>query len=248
VTPLDEVLARIAAAPAADAAALVLDLPWPQARAVLAALGPREAARLLRGVRADRVAELLNHIAPGALPGVLAQLSVPDMAELVPLVPVEMAVHVVTHLPPEIAADLLLALPTQQRTVLQRLLPTPAGTGPTGRYQSEAEQALRRATGGVPQRDQRGALWTEVFGRPIQVIVQDRPGALFGPQDLHAAMGATDWRTSTGLLVLTNATLEPALGAQLREARQHGYVVEALQWLDERDDGALKRILVRLAG
>jgi MgtE intracellular N domain len=247
VTQADEVLARIVAAPAADAAALVLDMPRPQTRAVLAALGPRETARLLRGVRADRVAELVNHIAPGALPGVLAQLSVSDIAELVPWVPVEMAVHLVTHLPPETVADLLLALPTQQRTVLQRLLPAAAAAGPTGRYQSEAEQALRRATGGVAQRDQRGALRTEVFGRPIQVIVRDRPGAAFGPPDLHAAIGATDWRNSAGLLVLTNATLEPALGAELREARQHGYVVEALQWQDERDDGALKRILVRLA-
>ena len=48
--------------------------------------------------------------------------------------------------------------------------------------------------------------------------------------------------------MLTNATLDPAVSATVREARQRGYVVEAVAWQDERDDGVLKRTLVRLVG
>jgi len=226
---------------------MVLDLPWPQIRAVLAALGPREAARLLLGVRADRVAVLLEHIAPAMLPAVLAHLTVPQIAELVPLVPMQAAVRVVTHLPPDVSAHLLLMLPTQHRAVLQQVLPAPATIGPEGGYRSQAEQAVRRATGTVSVVDPRGGvLATEVFGRPIQVLVRDRPGSTFGAGDLQAAIGATDWRHVAGLLVLTNAPVDPGLPAALREARQHGYRVEAVHWQDERDDGALKRILVRL--
>lgn len=225
----------------------MLDLPWPQARAVLAALGPWQVARLLRGVRADRVAELLDHIGSDALPAVLAQLTVPEIAEIVPLVPVETAVTVVTHLAPPTAAELLLALPTQHRTVLQRLLPPPAA--PASPYPDQAEQAVRRAAGTVLWRDpQTHVLLTEVFGRPIQVLVLDWPGATFGVAQLHAAIGATDWQRVAGLLVLTNATLDVGLGAALREARQHGYVVDAVVWQNEGDDGLLKRTLVRLVG
>jgi Mg/Co/Ni transporter MgtE len=249
VAPSEEVVRRIVAAHAADAASFVLDLPRPQARGVLAALGPREVARLLRGVRADRVAELLDHIAPNQLPAVLAHLGVSEVAEMLTLVPVEMALRVVTQLAPDAAADLLLALPSQHRTVLQALLPPPAAVPTTGGYTDQAEQAVLRAAGRVSGRDPRsGGLLIEVFGRPIEVLIRDRPGGVFGPGDLHATIGATDWRHTAGLIVLTNATRDPGLGAAVREARQYGYVVEVLQWQDERDDGTLKRTLVRMFG
>lgn len=241
----NDLLDRIVRAPAGDAAALVLDMPWPQTRAVLNALGPREVARLLLGVRADRVAELLGHLSPELLSGSLAYLSVAQIAELVPLVPVESAVRVVTHLAPDAAAALLLALPTQHRLVLQERLPPPAPA--TGGYRDQAEQAVRRTAGRVSALDPRGtALLTEVFGRPIQVLIRDRPATTFGAAELPAAIGATDWQRVAGVIVLTNAALDPTLPGALREARQRGYVVEVVQWQDERDDGILKRTLVRL--
>lgn len=243
----DDVLARIAAAHAADGAAMVLDLPWQQTRAVLAALGPREVARLLLGVRADRLAELLDRVPPEMLPAVLANLSVPEIAELLPLVPLQTAVRVATSLPPPTAANLLLALPTQHRVVLQRYLPIAAEAAPAGGYLEQAEQAVRRATGTANWLDPRGgALLTEVFGRPVLIVIRDRPSGVFSAADLLAAVGATDWRRVSGLVVVTNAALDPGVGGGLREARQRGYLVEVVQWQDERDDGLLKRTLVRI--
>jgi len=239
-----DLIDRILRAPAGDAAAMVLDLPPPVIPAVLDALGPREVARLLLGVREDRVHELLAYIPPALLSPTLAQLSVPQLAELVPLVRVESAVRLVSHLDPDTASALLLALPTQYRQVLRDRLPPP--TIPSD-YQQRAEQAVRRATGQATPLDPRGTtLLTEVFGRPIRVIIRDRPGGTFGPADLVAALGATDWRRVAGVVVLTNAALDPGLAGAVRDARRQGYVVEVAAWQDERDDGMLKRILVRL--
>lgn len=236
-------LDQIVRAPAADAAAMVLDLPPPFIRTALDALGPREVARMLLGVRADRVDELLGYIPATILSNALALLTLPQIAELVPLVTVESAVRLVAHLAPDTASALLLALPTQYRLVLQERLPPPTPSD----YQNQAEQAVRRATGRVTQVDPRGAtLLTEVFGRPIQVIIRDRPGTMFGPADLPAVIGATDWRRVVGVVVLTNSALDSGLAAALREARQRGYVVEVVAWQDARDDGLLKRTFVRL--
>lgn len=238
-----DLLDRIVRAPADDAAAMVLELPPPIIPTALDALGPREVARMLLGVRADRVDELFGYIPAPLLPAALALLSVPQLAELVPLVTVESAVRLVAHLAPETAAALLLELPTQYRQVLRDRLPPPTPSD----YQQRVEQAVRRATGRVTSTDPRGGVVvTEVFGRPIQVVIRDRPGATFGAEDLVAVIGATDWRRVVGVVVLTNAVLDVALPAAVREARYRGYVVEVVAWQDERDDGTLKRTLVRL--
>jgi hypothetical protein len=243
----DDVIARIVAAKAADAAAMVLALHWQQSRTVLAALGPREVARLLRGVRADRVAELMAQIPPGLLPAVLAQLALPDIAQLVPLLAMDGAVRVVQSLSPADAAELVLMLPTAHRMALQAAVPSAPVVG-SGGYASLVEQAVRRNVGQATWADShRRSLVTEVFGRSVQVVAWDRPGGSFGPGDLQAAIGATDLRPGAVLVVLTNATLEPTLPGAVREARAAGYTVEPMQWIDERDDGALKRTLVRLA-
>src|SRR5690606_32671822 len=75
-----DLLDRIARAPAGDAAAMVLDLPPPIIPTVLDALGPREVARMLLGVRADRVEELFSYVPPALLSAALAQLSVDQLA------------------------------------------------------------------------------------------------------------------------------------------------------------------------
>jgi hypothetical protein len=245
----DNIVARIVAADAGHAAAIVLGLPWEQTRAALGALGPREVARLVVGARADRVPDLVDHIAPGMLPAVLAHLSVAQVGQLVPLLSMELAVRVVQHMAPPAAAELLLALPTHQRLALQEWLPHPAAEGGDGDYPLRVEQAVRRIAGRVSWLDPRsGTLLTEVFGRRVVVVARDLPSGTLHGSDLHTVVVATDWRHIAGLVVMTNATFDASVGDSLREARQRGYLVEALQWQDDRDDGLLKRVLVRLGG
>lgn len=238
-----DLLDRIVQAPAGEAAAMVLGLPPSIIPTALDALGPREVARMLLGVRADRLDEFLAYIPSPVLSSALAQLSVPQLAELVPLVQFESAVRLLAHLDPDTASALLLELPTQYRQVLRDRLPPPTPSD----YQQRAELAVQRATGQLMSLGPGAPLVTEVFGRPVQVIIRDRPGATFGPNDLVAALGAADWRRVVGVVVLTNAALDPGLAAAVREARGRGYLVEVVAWQDERDDGMLKRTLVRFA-
>jgi hypothetical protein len=248
VTQPEDIVARIVAADAGHAAALVLALPWQQTRAVLAALGPREVARLLSGARADRIPDLVTHISPGLLSAVLAQLTVADIAQLVPLLPMDLATRMVQHMPAATGAELLLVLPTHQRLALQDALPRHAPEGEESEYPRRVEQAVRQICGRVLWSDLvTGSLLTEVFGRPVLVVAIDRSGSRFTASDLRGVVAGTDWRHIAGLVVTTNASVDPDVGAALREARQHGFLVEAVAWQDERDDGVLKRILVRLA-
>jgi hypothetical protein len=249
VTEPDEVVPRIQAADAGHAAAIVLGLPWPQTRAVLVALGPREVARLLVGARADRVPDLVEHTSPGLLPRVLTHLDAVRVAQLISLLPMELAVRVVQSLSPSAAAELLLTLPTHQRLALQAALPsTPAPPGP-GEYARAAEQALRRSAERLTWLDPgSGSLIAELFGRTVQVVVWDAPDTQFTAAHLHAVAAAVDWRRVNALLVMTNAGLDSGVGAAVRDARQHGFVIDTLIWHDERDDGQLKRALVRFAG
>jgi hypothetical protein len=247
VTPLDDVVSRIVDAEPGHAAAIVLALPPVQGRAVLAALGPREVARLLIGARADRVPDLVDAVAPEHLSPILAHLQVVHVAALVPLLSNHAAVRVVQSMSPAAAAELLLALPAHQRLALQPALPQPSLAGGDD-YARRVDGAVRRVVGqAIWIAAPAGSLLTEIFGRSIQITARDSRLGPFGAAELQSLVAATDWRRVAGLLVLSDV-LDSGLLAGVRDARSHGYLVETLQWQDERDDGVLKRALVRLGG
>ena len=248
MTEPDDVVARIRAADAGHASAFVLAMPWEQRLAALATLGPREVARLLVGARADRVPDLVASIAPDLLTAVLAQLPAVQVAGLVPLLGMEAAVRVVQSLSPRAAAELLLALPTHQRAALRGALPPPPPPQVSDRdYHGRVEEAVRRTAGRASWLDARaGTLLTEIFGRQVQVTARDAPQTSLTTTELHSLVATADWRQVGGLVVMTNSELDLGLGAGVREARARGYLVDVVRWQDERDDGVLKRALVRL--
>jgi hypothetical protein len=209
-------------------------------------------ARVLTGIRVDRIAEALTRIDADLMPAVLAQLSAVQVAEMISYVPMSLALWVVQQLPRQAVADVLLVLPSQWRVPLQEALeasPTATATpteGPTNKYFEAAGAAVRRMSSNVSWLDPRvGTLVTELFGRPVQVTLRDRPDGIFAADDMRAAAGGVDWRRMSALLVLTNASLDPSLGAASRDLAQRGYIVEIVVWGDDRDDGVLKRALVR---
>jgi hypothetical protein len=172
-----------------------------------------------------------------------------EAAEILSMLPMEQAVRLVQRLAPPAIAELLLALPTPERIALQEALGPLPGAVTGSDYHRAAEASLGRVATSVTWLAPRvGILMVDVFGRAVQVALRDRPGQALGPPDVHAAVVGVDWRRARGLVVLTNARLDPGLGAALREFHQRGYRVEVVSWHDDRDDGALKRALVRLAG
>ena len=116
-------------------------------------------------------------------------------------------------------------------------------------YLTMVEQAVRRVAGSVAWVDPRtGSLLAQVFGRPVLVVASRPRGSVLTAEQFNRVAAATDWRLVAGLVVLSELPPDPDVGAVVREARQRGFAVDAVQWQDERDDGVLKRVLVRLAG
>jgi hypothetical protein len=249
MAPLDDVIARIMSAGAMEAANMLLTLPASQWRAVVVAIGPAQAARLLVNARVDRMADLVTNIGFDLLPAVLAQLSMRQLADVISELPFELALRVAEQLPPSLRAELLLALPTQQRVALQAALPPPPGPQEGAEeYLRQVEASLARIASSVSWLDRAaGALVVEVFGRPIQVLVRYRVTGSLPEEELHAVVRAVDWRQAGALILVTNVNASPALMAAQRELVRLGYPLDVLTWLDERNDGELKRTLVRLS-
>ncbi len=246
---INDLVAMITSAGANQAASTLLNLPAHQIRAVMAELSPGEVARLLIGARHDRKADLLAIIGTDRMPAVLSRLTVHQLADVISVLPIEFAIALVRDMSPRTAADLLLEMPSQQRAMLQQAMaPRRPDQFAATVYQRQAVESVLRIATRVSWLDQAsGHLLTEVFGRTVQVTIRYRTDSVFTENDLHAAEASPDWLRISGLLVLTNATPVAGLAAMLRDLRQRGRAVELVPWVDDRDDGAFKRALVRLA-
>jgi hypothetical protein len=173
-----------------------------------------------------------------------------QLADVVTVLPIDVAVRLVRDMSPRAAADLLLEIPTQRRASLQdAMTPSRPDEFAATVYQRQAEESILRIATRASWLDQEaGSLLSEVFGRTVQVMIRYRPDPVFTEVDLHAAAQAADWRRIVGLVVLTNAAPTPGVAVLIRELRAVGHVVDVVPWIDDRDDGSFKRALVRLVG
>jgi MgtE intracellular N domain len=250
VLPTRDVITQIMSASANHAANMLLGMSTVQIRAVMNDLGPADVARVVVGAHPDRKAGLLGIIASDQMPAVLSRLTVHQLAEVVTVLPIDVAVRLVRDMSPRAAADLLLEIPTQRRAALQEAM-TPSRTDEFAAtvYQRQAEESILRIATRVSWLDQStGSLLSEVFGRTVQVMIRYRPDSAFTEVDLHAAAQTADWRRIVGLVVLVNATPSPGVAVLIRDLRAMGQLIEVVPWVDDRDDGSFKRALVRLAG
>lgn len=247
--PANDVIAQIMSAGANQAASMLLCMPGVQIRAVINDLGPAEVARVLVGAHPDRKADLLAVIGSDRIPAVLSRLTVHQLAEVVSVLPIDVAVRLVHDMSPRTAADLLLEIPTQRRAVLQEAMtPSRPDEFAATVYQRQAEESILRIATRVSWLDQAaGNLLSEVFGRPIAVCIRYRPDTVLSETDVATVARAVDWRRIQGLVLLTNATPQAEVAPMVRDLRARGQAVEVVPWLDERDDGSFKRALVKLA-
>ncbi len=248
--PTNDVVTRIMSANANQAASMLLGMPTVQIRAVVNELGPAEVARVVVGAHPDRKADLLGVIGSDQMPAVLSRLTVHQLADVVTVLPIDVAVRLVRDMSPRAAADLLLEIPTQRRASLQEAMaPSRPDEFAATVYQRQAEESILRIATRASWLDQAaGSLLSEVFGRTVQVMIRYRPDPVFTEVDLNAAAQAADWRRIVGLVVLTNAAPTPGVAVLIRDLRAVGHVVDVVPWIDDRDDGSFKRALVRLAG
>jgi hypothetical protein len=152
-------------------------------------------------------------------------------------------------MPPASSAALLLEIPTQRRSMLQEALGLgqPTMEAAVSTYYRAAEMSVARIATGTSRLDHTpGDLLAEVMGRPFQISIRFHGDAPYTGDDLRLVAGRVDWRRVMGMLVLTNATPADTIAGVIRELRHYGHAVDVVRWLNEADDGVMKRALVRL--
>jgi hypothetical protein len=116
-------------------------------------------------------------------------------------------------------------------------------------YERQARESVVRAAPNVSWLDQSSCdIAADLFGRRVHVAIRFVPETGLLQVDVVRAVRHADWMGIAGMLVVTNAApAEPAL-LEAKHQQQAGRRVELIRWADRRDDGVLKRTLVRLAG
>jgi hypothetical protein len=246
--PTKHVIAMLNSVGAAQGADTLLSMPGDRIEVLMNEMNSAEVGRLLDGARADRKADLLAVIGPHRAPGILSRFTIHQLAELVASLPLPGAVDLVRSMAPHAAADLLLEIPTQRRLMLQEsLVPRQPQEFTSAVYHREVEGSVVRIATRASWLDQAGGhLLAEVMGRPFQIIMRHYPGGTFTGDDVRTVAGQVDWRRVVGAIVLTNGTPADSIHAAVRELRQYGHAVDVVRWLNDGDDGELKRALVRL--
>ena len=187
--PTNDVVTQIMSASANQAASMLLGMPAVQIRAVMNELGPAEVARVVVGAHPDRKADLLGIIGSDQMPAVLSRLTVHQLADVITVLPIDVAVRLARDMSPRAAADLLLEIPTQRRAALQEAM----APEPPGRVRRDGVPA---AGGGVdpPHRDP-GVLVGPGGGKPAERGV--RPDGS-GDDPVPAGAGVHRGRPSRG--------------------------------------------------
>ena len=229
-----------------QAASMLLGMPTVQIRAVVNELGPAEVARVVVGAHPDRKADLLGVIGSDQMPAVLSRLTVHQLADVVTVLPIDVAVRLVRDMSPRAAADLLLEIPTQRRASLQdAMAPSRPDEFAATVYQRQAEESILRIATRASWLDQAaGSLLSEVFGRTVQVMIRYRRI----PYSRRSTFTRRPRRPTGGASLdswsLTNAAPTPGVAVLIRDLRAVGHVVDVVPWIDDRDDGSFKRALV----
>ena len=247
--PTNLVVALLKSATPAQAVGTLLSMTADRIAILLTEMEPAHIARLLLAAKADQKAGLFAAIPAERAPLVLQELSMPQFADFLSGIPTQTAAQLLLAGPPRWAADVLTELPAEIRARLQAMM---TGDQPeelsTAVYERGVADSIVRIAARVSWFDQRTCdLLAEVFGRIVHVAVRYRARDSLTDTEIHEAATRANWRDIAGLVVVTNLALADSAAGHARAICRTGRALELLRWIDEQDDGALKRVLVRLA-
>jgi hypothetical protein len=245
--PTPQVIALLQAMPAAAAAGVLVAMPADHVEVLLAELPPAALARLLPAVEPDQRADLVAATPAGRLPAMLRALSLDDAAALLGVLDAGEAARLLGALPPEARPQLVSALPeATRRSVYAAMSTTGAGELASAVYERRAVAALARIAT-VRSRPAPRAAVTDVLGSRLLVHVRPAGPGPLDAEELHELVLAADWSELDAVLVVAEQTPTDRAAAHAGTIRACGYRLELLRWVDDRDDGLLKRALVRVA-
>jgi hypothetical protein len=249
-------------------------MPAPQVIALLKASEPSQAAVTLLTFPVERIDALLALMQPADVAGMLAGSTAAQKRQLLAAMTTEKALLVLHELAAEHAANALAAMPAPRAASLLSAAPTRQAR----RILSELSETTRSEFGALMAPDRAAELFSAfyeqrvidsvvrmttavsrlpcstcdlmvaVLRRAIHVAVRYHGQAALVDHDIEAVATAADWNRIAGLVMVTDAELTDAALHYGYSVRSAGYAFELLRWTGERDDGALKRALVRLTG
>jgi MgtE intracellular N domain len=245
--PTQQVIAMLKAAKPAQAFGVLSSMPIDRITHVMTSMEPADLTAMLLALRPRQQVEFLAMIPPERRPLIFSRLSMGQFADLLPAVTPEIAAQMLADVSTAAAAELLSDMPPNAAARLVPLLPRGSAVV-QAMYEIQARESVVRAAPNVSWLDQGSRdLAADVFGRRVQVAIRFLPETSSMPVDVDRAVGHADWGSIAGMLIVTNLRPgEPAL-LQVKHQQQAGRPVELVRWLDQRDDGVLKRALVRLA-
>lgn len=245
--PVTQLVAMMHGLPAQQAAGLLMSLPADRLDATLATMGLADIVKVLQAMK------------PGDQGAILSKLSLEQIAGLLRMVPAGQAARLLSSLSQDrmlaLARDLpatelpmLLELldPVHQDRLLEGMDPDRADQFRAMRYQHEVAQALARTNVKVasPVGGHGDALLVEIYGRSIVVTFHYQEHGVLPPHELRRAEAEAGRARAHGALAVSNAPLSEGVGTYHREALRWGRLINAVTWVDPRDDGVLARMLV----
>jgi hypothetical protein len=172
-----------------------------------------------------------------------------QVARLLPSLPRDRMLTLVRDMPAaEIPALLEVLDPVHQDMVLEAMDPYWAGKFLATRYQRGVAQALDRTNVQItsPRGGPGDTLLVKVYSRFIVVTVHYQEHGQLRIHDLQKAEKESDRAQAGGALAVSNVPLAEGVSAYCREALRRGQLINAVTWVDPRDDGVLARVLVGL--
>jgi hypothetical protein len=246
MTPVVQVAAMIRGTPPASAIGLLTGMPADRLRHVIAALAPRDIARLLPAMRPDLRFTVVASLSGEQLGGLAQLIPAGQLSALLNALPMERLLSLAPALPDHLVATLLTDLPEERRTALREAVdPHRLDAAMSGAYERAVVTALRRANAEVfvPEGLPRGVVLARTVGRPVVVAASFTDD---GRRTVRDAEHVAFRREAGAALSVTREEPADDVLAYCRRARREGRPVEAVGWVDNRDDGLLKRALATL--
>jgi MgtE intracellular N domain len=246
--PTQQVIAMLRAIRPAQALGVLASMPIDRITHVMTHMEPADLAAMMFALDPRKQVELLEMVPADRRLLIFNELSMRQLADLLPMATTDIAAQILAGVSISAAAELLSDISSDVAARLLPLLPD-GHTVLQAMYERQARESVVRAAPKVSWLNQNTCdLAADVFGRRIYVAIRFLPDPSPIQLDIDRAAGSADWTSIAGMLVVTNR--RPGEPALLQAARQQlaGHHVELLRWIDQRDDGALKRALVKLGG
>jgi hypothetical protein len=246
MTPVVQVAAMIRGTPPRSAIGLLTAMPADRLRHVIAALAPRDIARLLPAMRPEFRDTVAASLSEEQLAELAELISPEQLSALVDRLPTGRLPSVAAALPDHLVIAVLAELPEERQAALREAVgPQRLGAALAVAYERAVAAALQRANAEVlvPDGVPRGTVVAHTLGRYVVVTAGYGDDGRRAVRDAeHVAYGV---RASAALSVTNHEPAEDVV-RYCREARLQGRPVDAIAWVDARYDGLLKRTLATL--